>query len=138
MPVLFGVFLFMGVSSLRGLQFFERILLLFIPRKYQPDYVYLKFIPLHRVHIFTAIQLAALIGLWLIKNHPQTSISFPVGPPPSDPFFSLSLQLIPLSLKVMLLVICGIRKLIERIFSKRELRLVGHIFLHAEMKKLPS
>ena len=32
MPVLFGVFLFMGVSSLKGLQFFDRLLLIFIPR----------------------------------------------------------------------------------------------------------
>ena len=78
MPVLFGVFLFMGVSSLRGLQFFDRILLLFIPKKHQPETVYLKYVPLHRVHLFTFIQLTSLIGLWLIKNDPTTSISFPV------------------------------------------------------------
>ena len=35
MPVLFGVFLFMGVSSLKGLQFFDRLLLIFIPRYVQ-------------------------------------------------------------------------------------------------------
>ena len=49
MPVLFGVFLYMGVSSLKGLQFVERILLFFIPTKYQPDYKYLKHVPLRRV-----------------------------------------------------------------------------------------
>ena len=79
MPVLFGVFLFMGVSSLKGLQFYERILLLFMPRKHQPDYIFLKLVPLHRVHMFTMIQLSSLIGLWLIKNEPTTSISFPVS-----------------------------------------------------------
>ncbi|KAL1457403.1 hypothetical protein WDU94_007639 [Cyamophila willieti] len=42
MPVLFGVFLYMGVASLKGLQFFDRILILFIPVKYQPDYMYLR------------------------------------------------------------------------------------------------
>ena len=78
MPVLFGVFLFMGVSSLRGLQFFDRLLLFFIPRKYQPEYVYLKYVPLHRVHLFTFVQLVALIGLWIIKSNPTTSIAFPV------------------------------------------------------------
>ena len=79
MPVLFGVFLFMGVSSLKGLQFVERLILLFTPRKYQPNYVFLKHVPLHRVHMFTFVQLFSLIALWLIKNHPTTSISFPVS-----------------------------------------------------------
>ena len=78
MPVLFGVFLFMGVQSLKGLQFFERILLLFIPHKHQPDYVFLKYVPLRRVHMFTLVQLLSLVGLWVIKNNPSTAISFPV------------------------------------------------------------
>ena len=77
-PVLFGVFLFMGVQSLKGLQFFERILLLFIPHKHQPDYVFLKYVPLMRVHMFTLIQLLSLVGLWVTKSNPSTSIAFPV------------------------------------------------------------
>eukprot|EP00095_Tigriopus_kingsejongensis_P002508 snap_masked-scaffold185_size275389-processed-gene-0.11 protein:Tk02508 transcript:snap_masked-scaffold185_size275389-processed-gene-0.11-mRNA-1 annotation:"sodium-driven chloride bicarbonate exchanger" len=79
MPVLFGVFLFMGVSSLKGLQFFDRLLLLFIPKKYQPEYAFLKFVPIHKVHLFTMIQLFSLVTLWVIKNNPTTSISFPRG-----------------------------------------------------------
>lgn len=78
MPVLFGIFLFMGVSSLKGLQFYDRILLLFIPRKHQPEYVFLKYVPLARVHMFTLIQLSSLICLWMIKSNETTSISFPV------------------------------------------------------------
>lgn len=42
MPVLFGVFLYMGVSSLKGLQFFDRILIMFMPKKYQPDFEFLR------------------------------------------------------------------------------------------------
>ena len=42
MPVLFGVFLFMGTSPLADMQFYDRILLLFMPAKYQPDYSYLR------------------------------------------------------------------------------------------------
>lgn len=42
MPVLFGVFLYMGVSSLKGLQFFDRLLIMFMPVKYQPDYMFLR------------------------------------------------------------------------------------------------
>ena len=105
MPVLFGVFLFMGVSSLRGLQFFDRLLLLFIPRKYQPDYVFLKYVPLHRVHLFTFFQLFSLIGLWIIKSQPTTSIGFPV----------------------MLVVICAIRKFMECVFTRRELRVLDDL-----------
>ncbi len=105
MPVLYGVFLFMGVSSLKGLQFYERILLLFMPKKYQPDYIYLKYVPLSRVHLFTFVQLFSLITLWAIKSHPTTSIAFPV----------------------MLVVICAIRKIMECIFTKRELRLLDDL-----------
>ena len=76
--VLYGVFLYMGVAALDGIQFFERILLLFIPHKHQPDYVFLKYVPLRRVHMFTLIQLLSLVGLWVVKNNPSTSISFPV------------------------------------------------------------
>lgn len=42
MPVLFGVFLYMGVASLKGLQFFDRILIIFMPVKYQPDFMFLR------------------------------------------------------------------------------------------------
>lgn len=42
MPVLYGVFLYMGVASLKGLQFFERIMIIFMPVKYQPDYMFLR------------------------------------------------------------------------------------------------
>ena len=48
MPVLFGVFLYMGVSALKGLQFFDRILIMFMPAKYQPDYTFLRQVPARR------------------------------------------------------------------------------------------
>jgi sodium bicarbonate transporter 10 len=35
MPVLYGVFLYMGFASLDGLQFYNRLLLMFMPKKYQ-------------------------------------------------------------------------------------------------------
>ena len=69
MPVLYGVFLFMGVMALRGLQFFDRILLLFMPTKYQPNYVFLKFVQLSRVHLFTIIQMVTMGVLWGIKSN---------------------------------------------------------------------
>jgi len=46
LPVLYGVFIYMGLSSLRGNQFFDRILLFFMPQKFQPDYIYLRHVKL--------------------------------------------------------------------------------------------
>ncbi len=56
MPVLYGVLMYMGVASLRGMQFVDRIGLLFMPPKYQPDHHYLRHVPLRKVHFFTIIQ----------------------------------------------------------------------------------
>lgn len=42
MPVLFGIFLYMGANSLRGLQLYDRMLIMFMPKKYQPDYMFLR------------------------------------------------------------------------------------------------
>ncbi|XP_043467162.1 sodium bicarbonate cotransporter 3 isoform X2 [Leptopilina heterotoma] len=105
MPVLFGVFLYMGVSSLKGLQFFDRILIIFMPVKYQPDHMFLRQVPLKRVHMFTFIQLACLICLWLIKSFHSTSILFPL----------------------MLVVMIGIRKALDIMFTQRELKILDDI-----------
>ena len=56
MPVLYGVLMYMGVASLKGMQFVDRIGLLFMPPKYQPDYSYLRHVPIKKVHLFTFIQ----------------------------------------------------------------------------------
>jgi sodium bicarbonate transporter 10 len=78
MPVLFGLFLFMGVASLNGLQMFDRLSLFLMPKKYQPDLTYLRRVPLSRVHMFTGIQLLCLVGLWVIKDIKNISILFPI------------------------------------------------------------
>lgn len=78
LPVLYGVFLYMGVNVLRGIQFTDRLLLFFMPKKYQPDHGYLRRMPIMRVHLFTALQLGFLILLWIIKNTKETSILFPI------------------------------------------------------------
>jgi len=99
MPVLYGVFLYMGVSSLKGIQLIDRLLLIFMPNKYQPDYMYLRHVRTKRVHFFTFFQVLCLAALWVIKSFNETSILFPV----------------------MILALVGIRKLLELIFSKHEL-----------------
>jgi hypothetical protein len=130
MPVLFGVFLFMGVSSLKGIQFFDRILLLFIPHKHQPDYIFLKYVPLMRVHLFTMVQVASLVGLWVIKSNSATSIAFPVigrlrrWRRRTQKDKCLTLQRF---FQVMLVLICSVRKLMECVFTRRELRVLDDL-----------
>jgi len=51
---------------------------MFMPAKYQPDYMFLRNVPMRRVHLFTAIQLVCLIVLCVIKEIGIISIVFPV------------------------------------------------------------
>ncbi|PNI22621.1 SLC4A9 isoform 2 [Pan troglodytes] len=98
MPVLYGIFLYMGVAALSSIQFTKRVKLLLMPAKHQPDLLLLRHVPLTRVHLFTAIQLACLGLLWIIKSTPA-AIIFPL----------------------MLLGLVGVRKALERVFSPQEL-----------------
>ncbi|KAH3748022.1 hypothetical protein DPMN_182459, partial [Dreissena polymorpha] len=60
MPVLYGVFLYMGVAPLSGMQLIQRVLIIFMPAKYQPDYSFVRNVPIRRVHLFTLIQVLFL------------------------------------------------------------------------------
>lgn len=42
MAVLFGVFLYMGISSIDGIQFFERLKLVFMPVKHHSEAPYVR------------------------------------------------------------------------------------------------
>lgn len=105
MPVLYGVFLYMGVASLSGIQvrqvgptqlvlpgwprprhnvtlllpaqFWDRIKLYLMPSKHQPDFSYLRHVPLRRVHLFTLVQITCLAVLWILKST-FMAIIFPV------------------------------------------------------------
>ena len=68
MPVLYGVLMYMGVASLKGMQFVDRIGLLFMPPKYQPDYSYLRHVPIKKVHLFTFIQASIQRPLRSLNN----------------------------------------------------------------------
>ena len=77
MPVLYGVLMYMGVNTLKGMQFIDRMFLVLMPVKHQPDYLYLRHVPLKKVHLFTAIQAGSLAALWIIKSTPA-SLIFPL------------------------------------------------------------
>ena len=49
MPVLYGVLMYMGVNTLNGMQFIDRLALMLMPGKHQPDYIYLRHVPLKKV-----------------------------------------------------------------------------------------
>lgn len=67
---LFGIFLYMGVTSLNGIQLWDRMLLLLIPKKYHPNEPYATRVSTGRMHLFTAIQVVFLAILWLVKTSP--------------------------------------------------------------------
>ncbi|XP_074878140.1 electroneutral sodium bicarbonate exchanger 1-like [Buteo buteo] len=114
MPVLYGVFLYMGVSSLRGIQFFDRLKLFWMPAKHQPDFIYLRHVPLQKVHLFTVIQLTCLVLLWTIKVS-RAAIIFPM----------------------MVLALVFVRKAMDFCFSKRELSFLDDLMPERKKKQKP-
>uniref|UniRef100_A0A8C8TCS1 Solute carrier family 4, sodium bicarbonate cotransporter, member 9 n=1 Tax=Peromyscus maniculatus bairdii TaxID=230844 RepID=A0A8C8TCS1_PERMB len=114
MPVLYGIFLYMGVAALSSIQFMKRVQLLLMPTKHQPDTLLLRHVPLSRVHLFTAIQLACLGLLWIIKSTPA-AIIFPL----------------------MLLGLVGVRKALEWVFSPQELLWLDEL-MPEEEKNIPE
>ena len=77
MAVLYGLFLFMGIVSMRGNQFFERLSLWVMEPSLYPGTHYIRRVPNWMIHIFTAIQLACLVVLWLVKES-RLGILFPL------------------------------------------------------------
>lgn len=58
-------------------QFFDRLKLFGMPAKHQPDFIYLRHVPLRKAHLFTVIQLSCLVLLWVIKTS-RAAIVFPM------------------------------------------------------------
>uniref|UniRef100_A0A8C2Q2Q9 Anion exchange protein n=1 Tax=Cyprinus carpio TaxID=7962 RepID=A0A8C2Q2Q9_CYPCA len=112
MPVLYGVFLYMGVASLNGVQFMDRLQLLLMPAKHQPDLIYLRHVPLRRVHFFTFIQVLCLALLWVLKST-VAAIIFPV----------------------MILALVAVRKAMDYVFSQHDLSYLDDVMPEKDKKK---
>ncbi|XP_031426484.1 solute carrier family 4 member 4a isoform X2 [Clupea harengus] len=112
MPVLYGVFLYMGVASLNGVQFMDRLKLLLMPAKHQPDLIYLRHVPLRKVHLFTFLQLLCLAALWILKST-VAAIIFPV----------------------MILALVAVRKAMDFLFSQQELSYLDDVIPEKDKKK---
>jgi len=77
-PVLYGVFLFMGLVSLGTNQFWGRMLMLFMqPSKY-PVQPYTQYMKPWRMHLFTLIQLFFFALLYAVKSIKAIAIAFPI------------------------------------------------------------
>ncbi|CAL8277423.1 unnamed protein product [Merluccius merluccius] len=112
MPVLYGVFLYMGVASLNGVQFMDRLQLLLMPAKHQPDLIYLRHVPQRRIHLFTFIQVLCLALLWILKST-VAAIIFPV----------------------MILALVAVRKAMDYLFSQHDLSYLDDVIPEKDKKK---
>ena len=77
MSVLYGLFLFMGVVSMAGNQFFERLRLWLMDPSIYPTTHYIRRVPNWTIHKFTLIQLVCLLTLGIIEFTPL-GILFPL------------------------------------------------------------
>lgn len=77
MSVLYGLFLFMGVVSMAGNSFFERLSLWLMDRNSYPSTHYIRNVPNWTIHKFTLIQLGCLAMLGIIKET-SLGILFPL------------------------------------------------------------
>lgn len=77
LPVLLGVFLFMGLSSMGGIQMVQRTLMLMMqPSKY-PDTPYVKYMEKKRINLYTFWQIIFFCGVFVVQNVQVIAIAFP-------------------------------------------------------------
>uniref|UniRef100_UPI00358F679F anion exchange protein 2-like n=2 Tax=Myxine glutinosa TaxID=7769 RepID=UPI00358F679F len=77
LAVLFGIFFYMGVTSLSGVQLFQRALLLFTPAKYHPDFPFTSKVKTIRMHMFTVAQ-ALFVAILTGMSFSPAAIAFPL------------------------------------------------------------
>jgi mannitol/fructose-specific phosphotransferase system IIA component (Ntr-type) len=77
MACLYGIFLYMGIVSFSGNQFWERVTLWAMDPALYPATHYLRRVPTRIVHLFTAMQFVSFVGLYTVKV--VLGILFPIG-----------------------------------------------------------
>jgi len=76
-PVVSGVFLFLGRKLMKGNSFLQRIRDTFVEEKRLLEDNPIRMLGKKRTALFTGIQLLCLMGLWGFKENPSTAIFFP-------------------------------------------------------------
>jgi hypothetical protein len=77
-PVLYGVFFFMGIVSLSTNEFWQRFKMLFMQSSRLPDYPFTKYMPHKKMHMFTAIQIGLFALLTAFRSIKVIAIAFAV------------------------------------------------------------
>jgi hypothetical protein len=99
LAVLFGVFMYMGVTALLTTQLFARFTLLFIHPIYHPSVPYVKLVRSKKMHMYTLVQLCCLVFLFAMMSAKEAALFFPI----------FLMMLVPVRLKI------------KRIFTEDEL-----------------
>jgi hypothetical protein len=74
-PVLFGVYIYMGIANLMALQFPNQIVLYFVPAKYFPAFC--RKVSARALYGYTAMQILSFGAVYATKSVPNASIAFP-------------------------------------------------------------
>ncbi|XP_068191179.1 electrogenic sodium bicarbonate cotransporter 1-like isoform X2 [Antennarius striatus] len=108
------VFILTGLSVFMApiLKFMDRLKLLLMPAKHQPDLIYLRHVPQRRIHLFTFIQALCLALLWILKST-VAAIIFPV----------------------MILALVAVRKAMDYVFSQHDLGYLDDVIPEKDKKK---
>ena len=77
-PVLYGVFLYMGVTSLSTNQFWSRFLMMFMQCGKYPETPFTQHVDAKQMHLYTGIQLGLFGMLYVIKSIKMIAIAFPI------------------------------------------------------------
>jgi hypothetical protein len=134
-PVLLGVFLFMGLSALPNIQFWQRILQFVKQPMLYDQTPYNKYMTKGRVHQYTLWQLLFFGGVFVVQNIKRISIGFPF----------MTLLCIPGRLYVLprffegweLLLLDGEDSHIDTWVEAKETQRKGALFGDAEGEKQP-
>lgn len=74
--LLFGLFMFMGYTTLNGTDLFAHVRLRMVDKRPYPTEGHIKKVPIKVINIFTLIQIDALATLWVLKSN-SLGILFP-------------------------------------------------------------
>jgi hypothetical protein len=77
-PVLYGVFLYMGLVSLGSNQFWHRITMFFMQPSRYPNEPYTQYTKKKKMHTYTLIQLSLFALLYAVKSIKPIAIAFPI------------------------------------------------------------
>lgn len=77
-PVLYGVFLYMGLTSLTTNSFWHRLTMFFMQPSMYPKEPFTQYMKANRIHLFTIIQLSLFVLLYTVKAIKAIAIAFPL------------------------------------------------------------